>query len=264
MSSSTPDARAAVNLLWTGGWDSTFQLLRLLLLQGRHVTPYYLMDPDRPSTQVELDAMQRMRERLADEYPQTRQLLLPAQVFRVDELAPDPAIEDAFDRVVQSNYIGTQYAWLARFCKQHGIDDMELCIHRDDKAHAAVAEFVNRQTDAGYLTYRFDPGHAQTAEYELFGRFSFPLLDVTKIEMAREAEEHGWKAIMGMTWFCHQPRGNRQPCGRCGPCIYTIEEGLGWRVPLPSRLVSYVYRYAVRPLKRHAKAMLRHRRTATR
>ena len=39
-----------VNILWTGGWDSTFQLLSLLLLHGRKVTPYYLIDAERLST----------------------------------------------------------------------------------------------------------------------------------------------------------------------------------------------------------------------
>ena len=50
-----------VRLLWTGGWDSTFQLLRLLLVQGRHVTPYYLMRDRRPSVPFELETMTRIR-----------------------------------------------------------------------------------------------------------------------------------------------------------------------------------------------------------
>ena len=35
----------AVKLLWTGGWDSTFRLLQLLLLYEKKVQPYYIIDP---------------------------------------------------------------------------------------------------------------------------------------------------------------------------------------------------------------------------
>ena len=64
-----------------------FQLLRLLLIYGRPVTPFYLMDPTRSSTQVELKTMQRIRDRLVKEYPQTGELLLPTRLFDVAELA---------------------------------------------------------------------------------------------------------------------------------------------------------------------------------
>lgn len=30
-----------VKMLWTGGWDSTFQLLELLFVQKSEVIPYY-------------------------------------------------------------------------------------------------------------------------------------------------------------------------------------------------------------------------------
>lgn len=245
---------AGVNLLWTGGWDSTFQLLRLLLIDGRPVTPFYLMDPTRPSTQIELETMQRIRDRLAKEHPQTCDLLLPTRLFNVAELTADREIDDAFNSVVKQSFMGNQYAWLARFCRQHAIADMELCIHRDDKAHAVIERFVSEKVQGdGYRVWRVDPAHAQTPQYTLFESFSFPLLDVSKLDMAKVASEHGWNPIMGMTWFCHRPRKNQQPCGRCNPCLYTIEEGLGWRIPWPSRMTSSVYRVFIRPLKTPAR-----------
>src|SRR5688572_33020809 len=35
---------APVALLWTGGWDSTFRLLMLLLVERRAVQSYYIVD----------------------------------------------------------------------------------------------------------------------------------------------------------------------------------------------------------------------------
>ena len=46
-----------IKILWTGGWDSTFQLLRLLFLDKQPVEPYYLIDEERPSTGIELLAL---------------------------------------------------------------------------------------------------------------------------------------------------------------------------------------------------------------
>src|SRR4249919_454123 len=67
----------ATRLFWTGGWDSTYRLLWLLLVEGRHVEPIYLVDETRRSLHVERRTMQHLRERLAEIDPQTRNLLLP-------------------------------------------------------------------------------------------------------------------------------------------------------------------------------------------
>jgi len=247
---------ANVNLLWTGGWDSTFQLLRLLMAHRRSVTPFYLMDPTRPSTRIEIQTMECIRERLVRDDPHAGQLLAPSQISSVADLAPDTEVTRIFQGTLKEKFMGNQYDWLARFCKQRGIDDMELCIHRDDKAHAVIESFVIEHVDEdGYRTYRFDPAHGATREFALFGRFSFPLFDLSKLQMAQVAAEHGWKDIMEMTWFCHRPGKDQRPCGRCNPCLYTIEEGLGWRIPMGRRIISVFYRIFALPLKAPAKAL---------
>lgn len=252
------NAMPGVNLLWTGGWDSTFQLLRLLLVHRVPVTPYYLKDPTRPSTAIELDTMQRIRERLRAEHPHTAELLLPTRVSSVEELDAPQDIADAFDALRTRSFMGSQYVWLARFCRQHAITDMELCIHRDDKAHAAVESFVRPQQAAGgYPTWRIDQKYAGTDAYTLFGAFSFPVFEISKLEMDEEARQRGWQPLMGMTWFCHRPRKDAQPCGHCNPCLYTIEEGLGWRIPRSQRMTSVAYRLLVRPLKAPARTLLK-------
>ena len=60
----TAQAGPCVNLLWTGGWDSTFRLLQLLLLHRVAVAPHYLEDPTRASTQIELETMARIADQL--------------------------------------------------------------------------------------------------------------------------------------------------------------------------------------------------------
>lgn len=245
----TPADCAAVNLLWTGGWDSTFRLLQLLLLHRVRVAPYYLEDPTRASTRIELETMARIGDRVRDAWPHTRDLLQPLRVARVADVQVDADIAGALKAVRRRSYIGSQYAWLPAFCKRHGIDDMELGVHVDDKVQALLRGYVAAfEHPCGYHSLRVDPRHEATAEYRLFRWFSFPLFDTDKVGIGRQAEAEGWNSVMEMTWFCHNPVRGR-PCGICAPCLCTIEEGLAHRVPPSRRALSLLYRHFVLPLK---------------
>lgn len=259
-------ATPCVALLWTGGWDSTFRLLQLLLTHRLVVVPYYLTDPTRASTQIELQTMERIGERLRTMYPHTRDLLEPVRTFAVDGVAGDSDIDSALQEIRKRSYIGSQYAWLPAFCKQHSIQNMELGVHADDKVQALLQPYaIEFEHPAGFRSMRVDSRHAGTAEYRLFRYFSFPLFHIDKVGIARQAGIEGWDGIMAMTWFCHTPvRG--APCGLCAPCVYTIEEGLARRVPASRRLLSFFYRRLALPVKeplRQMRLLSRERRLAS-
>lgn len=246
----------SVNLLWTSGWDSTFQLLRLLLKYRVRVQPWYLEDPTRASAATELRTMQRIGDALLRAYPWTEELLQPLRTRQVAGLGSDPEISEAFREVRTRTYIGSQYEWLALFCKRDGIGDMELSVHVDDKVHAVLTPFVEAFAHpCRYRSYRVDRRHADTAEFTLFRYFGLPLFEIDKLAMAAEAEREGWRAFMDMTWFCHRPLLG-QPCGMCAPCVYTIEEGLAERIPRGRRALSFVYRKMALPLKPPLRAAL--------
>jgi hypothetical protein len=249
-------------LLWTGGWDSTFRLLQLLLVQQRTVQPYYLIDAERASTGAELKAVKNIKTRLFQEYPQARGLLRPVAYVAVSDMEPDHEIATAFRTVAARGHMGSQYEWMARFCKQNGIHDIELCIHRDDIhqddiARRVLAPIVREHPVGAYATYSLDLTRAPQEERVLFCYFQFPLLRLSKAEMAAAAREQNWSHIMNLTWFCHRPTRRQQPCGTCHPCRWTIEGGLGWRIPLSRRIVSRVQRVVFRPLRHAAKAVAR-------
>ena len=66
-----------INILWTSGWDSTFQLLNLLLVEKKQVQPYYIMFSQRKSLRRELQAIEEIKIKLFDLYPESEKLLLP-------------------------------------------------------------------------------------------------------------------------------------------------------------------------------------------
>lgn len=248
-----------VNLLWTGGWDSSFQLLRLLLLYRREVVPHYLVDATRRSTRTELAAMERIRNHLFDRYPHTRQLLMPLRRFDVADLTPDTRIKDAFDCIFAETFIGSQYEWLARFCRQRGIPQLELAAgYREGRIHKIIEAFVAPSDSDGYRTYRFRPECRDTNEFTVFGAFSFPLFELSKLQTAEIAEANGWLDTLKLTSFCHKSRDGEEPCGYCNPCLYAVDEGFGWRIPRRNRIKGVFYRTFIRPMKAPAKAVIRH------
>lgn len=249
--------RTPVRLMWTGGWDSTFQLMRLLLVHGVFVEPIYVVDTQRRSLQTELQTMDRIRERLAKEHPQTRELLMPTLFADISDLAPDEEIENAWRRLVATTPIGTQYSWLARFCKQRGLDEVE--IGAEYTYHGAGQLMTDRvketQARYGHVTWRLPRNETGDDLGMLFGAYSLPLARTTKWEMHKEATQRNWTSIMGETWFCHRPvRG--QPCGTCNPCQSVIDEGMEWRIPPNRRAVAMLHRATVRPVKKTAKRLV--------
>jgi hypothetical protein len=216
-----------VNILWTGGWDSTFQLLQLLLIRKTMVTPFYLIDAERPSTGKELQTMKRIKERLFKDYPHTRELIQPGRFYAVEDIAPDAEITAAFDAICKEHHLGVQYEWFARFCKQQGLADMQMGIQHGGRIHHLLKQMVSADEDG----FHIQPGNEAANEYTLFHRFNFSIIGMTKLQMAEYAKEQGWERIMHMTWFCFTPKRDGTPCGKCNPCRYAIEEGLGWRIP---------------------------------
>lgn len=236
-------AATTTPLLWTGGWDSTFRLLSLLLSEQREVQPYYILDDlqYRPAVPAEREAMRRIRQALLKHYPEAAVRLADTLEGRLADIDADPETARYYERCLAIGFIGGQYEWLARYCRQHHIDGMELSIHRDDKARDLLADLIGPDRE------RLDPRFAGDCRYELFKSFRFPLFDLTKRQMQSEARRAGFDELMKLTWFCHRPRRG-QPCGTCNPCIYTIEEGLGERVPPSGRLR---YHLRVMPRLRH-------------
>lgn len=241
---SVPMSGDAINLLWTGGWDSTFRLLSLLLIHNKTVQPYYLIDLGRPSFGREIQAMHEIKEMVFQRKPAARDLLRPIFYRELSDIPADAAIDAQLERLKTQNHLGNQYGFIARFAHSMGLNDLELSIHRDDKAHVFVAphaEPIGSESGADDAVYTLQ-SHPNDPDLELFRPFRFPLLDMTKLQMLKVAQERGFADIMESTWFCFWPTRKGRPCGICPPCRYTLEEGLGRRIPLSGRIRRFFHR----------------------
>lgn len=156
-----------VNLFWIGGWDSIFQLLKLLLVYKLPVMPYYIIDTERRSTGREIKVMKDIKAALFNKYSETKKLLQPTKYFSMTDIAPDQEISDAFKALKKEHHVGNQYNWLARFCKKQNISDVQVCLEflpTQDPRHFDIEPIVteNRVDEQNLL--RIDPKYRDTNE----------------------------------------------------------------------------------------------------
>ncbi|SMO41472.1 hypothetical protein [Fodinibius sediminis] len=199
-------------LLWTGGWDSTFRLLQLLFLENKMVKTHYIVRAQE-CTGKEIDTMHNIRRKILRQHPEMKNLFLPISYIGIGEIKKNKAITAEYRQIAKSKKINLQYEILARYCDQIGVFPMELSV-------------ISSET--------FDYFKSNSP---IFKYFEFPVLGLTKKEMANIAEKNGWMEVMKITWFCRRPQNGR-PCGFCGPCTDVAMAGMGWRLPLKARIVA--------------------------
>src|SRR5699024_8248940 len=102
------------NLLWTGGWDSTFRLLQLLFIEEKMVKPHYIVRPQE-CTGKEIDTMHDIRRKISRQYPKQRKLLLPIAYTSTGEIKEHKAITDEYEKITKTKHINRQYEILARY-----------------------------------------------------------------------------------------------------------------------------------------------------
>jgi 7-cyano-7-deazaguanine synthase len=196
-----------VKLLWTGGWDSSFRLMQLTLVEGRPVQPIYLLSPGRSSTVQEIRAMDTIREGVTARLREPG-LLAPTEVHVWSHYPPGPRLQSLFDSIEARQHIGIQYLHLAAVAEARGWNGVEIGVLQADRW--------------GPLD---EPPLA-----ELFRYWSFPLFNMEKEEMREVARQHGFLDLLLQRWFCHRPlRG--KPCGMCRPCLAANRDGIAFANP---------------------------------
>lgn len=234
-----------VNILWTGGWDSTYRVLRLM---DKHVSiqPYYLKD-NRQSEEIELKVIETVTEYIRN-HPESKCEVLDLITMNVSDVPADVEITKAYNNILKTDFYGSQYDWLARFAKM--IKNLELNIHQDDKAVLIIKKYgdiIKKHDDLKGDYYILDPEKSSEDLIKVFGNFHFPILTKSKLEMKEWAINADLIDIMNKTWFCFRPVNN-EPCGQCNPCTYAIEEGMEYRFG-KSAMRRYRFNRFIKPVK---------------
>lgn len=239
-----------VNLLWTGGWDSTFRLLQLVLEEKTRVQTHYVLD-ERSSLQEELEAMRRIRHAVLDRDEGNRLLFPPTLMYDYGQFSRSPFIQKIYKQATERMTIAPQYLRLANVAEQIGWYDMEMCLVRGESTTLKRELFVS----VPECNEDPEPTLSGSDVASLFRYASFPLLGWSKVDIVNAAEEAGHLDILQEAWFCFSPVAGRA-CGYCRPCRIAAESG---RPVQFSRIgtVRHYYRRGRTALAKKYREMLR-------
>ncbi|MEE9904499.1 MAG: 7-cyano-7-deazaguanine synthase [Chlorobium sp.] len=217
------------DLFWSGGWDSTYRLCELIR-SGYTVQTFYILDYTRKSIRYELKAMDKIKTALSEKYPAHHKHILPTKYIDKSDIIIDTETSTRFRNISSVHHIGRQFEWLASYAITNNLSQIEIAVEKNNFRQRDPFFFYLGQhltTISGNTVLSVEcPDH----DLHLFNNFSFPVFNITKIEMLADAKKHSYENIMGLTWFCHNPIYDK-PCGMCSPCVDAIEEGFAYRVP---------------------------------
>lgn len=231
-----PD-RNIVHLLWTGGWDSTFRLLQLLVETDASIQPIYVVDEKRASTPREIDTMRTLRREIVETLPDAEARLLPTRYGgSFETITIEPHHRRQWNALQKNARVGYQYPNLASYAEQNDVERLEIGARASGFRDQLEPHFETRATPGGPVTVLGDGVDGPAA---LFERFAFPLLGLPKQEMRTEAERWGLLSIMENTWFCYDSVLGL-PCGTCHPCTTVLDEGMTHRVGYVGPILSTI------------------------
>jgi len=244
------DTNDLAKIFWTGGWDSTFRVLYLVIVEKRKVQPYYIRGVHTKTKKKEILAMDLIKEKMFKIYPETKHLLKPTIFIPAENIAADKEIKQNFLKLEEEYSFTPQNYYMARFAKETGLDNIEICTEKNrENANSWIGALYDMIPDN---SMRIDKKYSNTDLYKVCGYGSFPLLHLTKYDMKEIATKFNFIELLNESWFCNYPI-NGKPCGTCSACMRIMEMKMYDRMPLISRVRYYTSpkRYLKSLLKKH-------------
>jgi 7-cyano-7-deazaguanine synthase in queuosine biosynthesis len=232
-------------VFWTGGYDSTFRLLQLLIIFRRPVVAVYISDPttdSRQNTRYELRQMRLILKKVKQRFPFTQDLIRDFVVIK--EVPQRTRHLDKTFRELEKKY--------REFYKRY--QDGRVYYGQMEKL-AIVSKRMRRVFDLGVIrnerdreVYRNDYLMRYQTErctfsskmpylYRAFCWLRFPIAHITKEEMLLIGHQHYFSDILLFdTLSCRWPKGTGYiPCKKCHMCKFRKRcfEALGRILTIP-------------------------------
>lgn len=234
-----------VNILWTGGLDSSYRVIELSQMEGITIQPYYIVDPVRSSLQSEMNAIKKISD-IIRQHERTKSILLDVKLIYINDIKQDSLITNAFNRLHDKYIIGHQYDFIARYAKQYNIR-FEMSLEKSDRSKAMNCILTETTlepfVDGDYSVFRVN-SHKSTADgCAIYSHIDLPstLWSMTKVEEVEKLNQMEHKETIKYTWFCHFPVWGK-PCGHCNPCRDCMHEGLAFRISKIGYILYYIYK----------------------
>ena len=211
-----------IEILWTGGWDSTFRIVELSR-QECEVQPYYIIDKDRKSIEYEKKAMNNILKALKKK-KETKAKLNDIIMIEKEKIEENKEITEAYKVIASKTHLGSQHDWLARFALSH--KNIELGTEDGEIETSHILQSIH---EYGNLIFKDGIGYLDENSSKegllVLGNFSYPIINKTENDMVKLIKEWKYEDVMKLIWFCHTPI-NGECCGLCHPCEVKYESNM--------------------------------------
>lgn len=211
-------------LYWTGGYDSTFRLLQLVLIEKKCVAPIYLnfdgldgINIRRQNVKFEIETMDKIINeihRLGYGY-----LVMPIRIVTKVKLKPDVlAATTIMAQNKQVRRAVSQYAHMIQYSLDKNII-IEECAEKSN--HSTSYNMVSRYLNKDKM---INLEKTQGTPLFIVRNLRFPIIDLTKKDMLKISKTHKFDYILKWTKSCWWPDTKGQPCGKCLMCKTRADE----------------------------------------
>lgn len=211
-----------IEMLWSGGWDSTFMLCKLLR-EYDEVQPYYIRF-HRSGEEMEMKAINEITD-LLEEHKNLKGRLLPVTYVEHTSIKFPGWLVEAWKKYRDEPYtVSKQYLFLAAFAIKH----KGIAVGQE-RYYEKPGHITRLMYKKGHMKFRddgtgyFNKKDCDKDVYALFGNAVYPVCLDSELMMKDKAEAWGMMDIMDKSWFCYQPI-NGKPCGMCGPCKVKMKQ----------------------------------------
>ena len=216
---------------WTGGFDSTFRICELVIVQKKVVQPVYVSaiidntqksSTRRQSHQQEIKTMRKIREMLPNE---ASERLLP--LLDVTKVKLDDDINASMNSLYKKKKMRRpvcQYGALAQVTRDLR-RPIEVAVEYAP-GNSMLYHCVQDSLDCGKvqqgsgIVARISP--KKDADVQIFQNFVFPTISYSKEDMLNIAQKNGFDHMLRNTWSCWYPKKDGSPCGKCIMCLERI------------------------------------------
>ena len=223
-----------IEMLWSGGWDSTY----MLCMEARKpitIKPYYIVF-HRPGEKEERAAMVRILKKMK-EHKEFKARILPVKYVDSSKIVITDEVRSAFEKYKGKPYkVGGQYLILAAFALQHkGI------YLGQERYYETPGHLTKLMYEKGHMKFTddgvgyFNESDCDKDVFLLFGNYTYPIAKKTELIMQEDAEHLGFMDIMDETWFCYTPTKDGKPCGACLPCVVKYNQHLYNLLPVEAQ-----------------------------
>lgn len=214
-----------VNLFWTGGYDSTFRLLQLVLIENKCVNPIYLnfdgldgVNIRRQNVHFEINTMKKIINELR--ILGYEHFVKPLKIINNIKLSNE--VLQSTTKMYKDGFLRrpiSQYAYMIQFSLDYNIVIEEGAEKSENgTSYKMLRNYLNKNKMVDLQKIKMKP------EFYVIRNLRFPIIHLTKLEMLKIAKKNNFEHIISMSKSCWYPSMSGSPCKKCPMCLDRVIE----------------------------------------